>query len=133
MEKEAKQAMRQVGESVMLPIIDNTISTVDAELERKEQACQESEPLTRKRYLEETESLIKKQHANSKRRKLGEQILKGEASTRVQGVKVERSSTRPAKKRSSAMPMRQLRAFSGWQPLQLGESRWPLDYQTPVR
>ena len=31
MEKEAKQAMRQGGESEMLPIMDNTIITVDVE------------------------------------------------------------------------------------------------------
>ena len=102
MEKEAKQAIRQVGESVMLPIIDNTISTVDAELERKEQACQESEPLTRRRYIEETESLIQKQNAESKRRQLEEQSLKGEASTRVQGVKVEPSKTRAFSNPSSS-------------------------------
>ena len=106
MGKEAKQAIRQVFESVLLPIIDNTISIVDAELERKEQACRESEPLTRRRYLEETESLTKKQNVESKR-KSEEQSLKGEASTRVQGVKVEPSKTRASS--SFSPPSKQMK------------------------
>ena len=108
MGKEARQAIRQVGKSVMLPIIDNIISTVDVELERKEQACQESEPLTSRRYLEETESLIKKQSAESKRRKLEEQSLEGEASTRVQGGKVEPSKTRASSSLSSPRKQKKL-------------------------
>ena len=55
--------------------------------------------MTRRRYHEATETLIKKQSVECKRRKLEVQSLKGEANMRVQGGKVE-----PSKMRASSNP-----------------------------
>ena len=99
-EKEAKQAKGRGGDSDerMMPSLDNITTHNEIQPPKVEtntsQGSAQDEPMTRRRYHEVTETLIKLQSMEAKRRKLDEQRLKGEDNRRDQGLKGDRSKLR---------------------------------------
>ena len=65
------------------------------------QGYAQTEPMTRRRYYDETETLIQLQRLETKRRKKEERSLKGEVNRRIQGGKVESSKLQASSSSSS--------------------------------
>ena len=108
LENEAKREKRQCVETkdMLIPIVDGTTNPTEIEPPKVQDDASEgsapSEPMTRRRYKEITETLIKQQSFDAKRRTLEDQSLKRESNTKVQGVKVEQSKLREVSNPSSS-------------------------------